>query len=174
MEKKIKNQLETNLEYLSCIMDNILQYLEELWNRFNIDELFLKYKIKNPINPLKDIYKFAFHRSNENNEEIYFLALVFGYLFIKSKLKEIQRLNNDFQQIDINKITKNNLLKRKIIKILKENINGFNMSSLISNVWQNFEENEVFVEDKEMNDLMWNYIQNKTQEDFKSDLINLI
>ena len=50
-------------------MGNILQELEKLWNRFNIDELFLKYKIKTPSNPLKDIYQFQFEYQ-EGNEDI--------------------------------------------------------------------------------------------------------
>jgi len=172
--EKIKNQLETNLTFLSCIMDKILEDLEKLWNRFDIKELFEKYQIENPLKPLEDIYILKRMKTEENGEEIYFLALALGYFFINPKLKEIQRLKDDFQQIDFNEISKLNIFKRKIIKKLKENINDFNMNSLISNVWEKFGENEAFSEDKKMNDLMRNYIQNKTQEDFKSDLINLI
>ena len=73
-----------------------------------------------------------------------------------------------------NKLTLLKLLKKEIIKKLKENISYFNEDSLISNVWEKFVENEVFVEDKKMNDLMWNYINNNSQEAFKLDLINLI
>jgi len=176
LAEKIKNQLETNFEFLSRFMGNILQELEKLWNRFNIDELFLKYNIKTPSNPLKDIYQFQFEdqEGNEDIEEIYFLALVLGYLFIKPKIKEIQRLNDDFQQIDLKEITKNNILKRNIIKQLKENNGDFDMNSLISNVWEKLGKNETFVEDKKMNNLMKNYIQNRTEGDFKSDLISLI
>ena len=174
LNEKIKYQIKTNLECLYCITNNILKNLENLWFKFNIGELFLKYKIKSPLNPLKYIYQLDNQEDTDNNEEIYFLTLVLGYLFLKPKLKQIQKLNNAFQQIDLNEITRNNILKRDIIKKLKENISDFNMSSLISNVWKKFGKNEVFVEDKKMNDLMWNYINNKTEEDFKKDLINLI
>lgn len=155
-------------------MNKILNDLEKLWSLFDIEKLFSKYNIKNPLNPLLDIYKLNNQEDAKNNEELYFLALVFGYLFIKPKLKEIQKLNMDFKQIDLNEITRNNIIKRKIVKKLKGNITDFNMDSLISNVWEKFGENETFVEDKKMNDLMWSYIKNKTKEDFKSDLINLI
>ena len=174
LSDKIKYELRTNLEYLSSLMNKILNDLEKLWSLFDIEKLFSKYNIKNPLNPLLDIYKLNNQEDAKNNEELYFLALVFGYLFIKPKLKEIQKLNMNFKQIDLNEITRNNIIKRKIVKKLKGNITDFNMDSLISNVWEKFGENETFVEDKKMNDLMWSYIKNKTKEDFKSDLINLI
>ena len=174
LSDKIKYELRTNLEYLSSLMNKILNDLEKLWSLFDIEKLFSKYNIKNPLNPLLDIYKLNNQEDAKNNEELYFLALVFGYLFIKPKLKEIQKLNMDFKQIDLNEITRNNIIKRKIVKKLKGNITDFNMDSLISNVWEKFGENETFIEDKKMNDLMWSYIKNKTKEDFKSELINLI
>jgi len=155
-------------------MDKILEDLEKLWNRFDIKNLFEKYQIEAPLNPLEDIYILKRMRTDKNGEEIYFLVLVLGYFFINPKLKEIQRLKNDFQQIDFIEITKKNILKKEIIKKLKENISYFNEDSFISNAWEKFVENEVFVEDKKMNDLIWNYINNNSQEAFKLDLINLI
>ena len=172
--EKIKKELETNLTFLSYIMDTILEDLEKLWNRFDIKNLFEKYQIEIPLNPLEEIYILKRMRKDKNGEEIYFLVLALSYFFINPKLKEIQRLKNDFQQIDFNEISKHNIFKREIIKKLKENISYFNEDSLISNVWEKFVENETFVENKKMNELMWNYINNNSQEDFKLDLINLI
>ena len=51
------------------------------------------------------------------------------------------------------------------------------MSSLISKVWnklRNCDDNEEFVEDKKMDILIKKYLKNKTEEDFKLDLIDLI
>jgi len=174
---KIKNQLESNLSFLSRLMDIILENLEKLWKCFGIKELFEKYEIEQPLNPLEEINSFDINSEDETKEEIYFLILVLNFFFIKPKINEILRLKNDFEKININEIIKQNILKKKIIKNLTQNIRDFNMSSLISKVWnklRDYDQLAKFVEDIKINTLMKNYLKNKTEEDFKFDLINLI
>ena len=174
---KIKNQLESNLSFLSRLMDIILENLEKLWKCFGIKELFEKYEIEQPLNPLEEINSFDINSEDETKEEIYFLILVLNFFFIKPKINEILRLKNDFEKININEIIKQNILKKKIIKNLFKNIRDFRMSSLISKVWnklRNCDDNEEFVEDKKMDILIKKYLKNKTEEDFKLDLIDLI
>ena len=172
---KIKNQLENNLKLLSGFMNKIIEDLEKLWQFFDIKQLFEKYEIVKPLNPLEEISELLkINDEEEYGEEIYFLVLVLSYFYIKPKIDEIQRLKKVFEAIDVNEIIKNNIIKREIIKKLLQNICDFNMSSLISNIWINLSKCEEFVEDKKMNSLIKNYICNIKEKDFKSDLIRLI
>ena len=177
LANKIKNQLENNLSFLSNLMCVIIENLEKLWKCFDIKELFEKYEIELPLNPLEEINLLDVNGENETNEEIYFLILVLSFFFIKPKINEIQRLKNDLEKININEIIKQNILKKKIIRKMKQNIRDFNMSSLISKVWNKLrdcDDSEEFVGVKKMNTLIRNYIKNKTKEDFILDLIGLI
>ena len=175
---KIKKQFENNLSSLSRLMDKLLENLEKLWKFFDIKELFEKYEIEQPLNPLEEIESLDSDEEDEIKvEEIHFLVLVLSFFFIKPKINEIQRLKNDFEKIGISEIIKQNLIKKTIIKKLTQNIRDFNMSSLISKVWDKLrdcDDNVEFVEDKKMNTLIKNYLKNKTEEDFKLDLIDLI
>ena len=166
---KIKTQFESNLTFLSGFMDKIMEDLEKLWKFFDIKQLFEKYEIEKPLNPLEEINTLKINESEEDGEEIYFLCLVLSYFYINQKLKEIQRLKNDFEDIDLNEITKNNIIKKKIIKKLTQNICDFNMSSIISDVWNKLLKCGEFVEDSKMNGFIKSYMSNKQKR-----ILNLI
>ena len=73
-----------------------MKYLKEIhWDGheillfFDIKQLFEKYEIEKPLNPLEEINTLKINESEEDGEEIYFLCLVLSYFYINPKLKEI-------------------------------------------------------------------------------------
>jgi len=48
------------------------------------------------------------------------------------------------------------------------------MDSFLPDIWDKVKDCQKFTDDEEMNKLMIEYVKNKSQEDFKNDLINLI
>lgn len=173
---KIKSQLDENSSFFCCFMNKIVEELEILCKFFDINKTFEKYQIKKPLNIFKSINIFKFINEEENAEEIYFLILVLSYLFIERKIKEIKEIKNSFDKIDLCGITKNIILKKNIIKKMNEHLSNFDLDSLIFNIWDEFKEDDKikFSEDKIMNGYMKDYVKNKSEENFKSDLINLI
>ena len=55
-----------------------------------------------------------------------------------------------------------------------ENINDFDESMPISNIWNQLKKNDNFVEDEKMNKLIISYVKNNDEEVYKNDLFNLL
>ena len=126
------------------------------------------------MNPLQNINRLNLMFEHGATEEIYFLLLIQSYFFISQKIKEVKKIKNEFEKINLDEITKNNILKKNIINEFTKNINDLNMDSLIPNIWDIIKDCKKFTDDEEMNKLMIEYVENKSQEDFRNDLINLI
>ena len=126
------------------------------------------------MNPLQNINRLNLIFKHGATEEIYFLLLIQSYFFISQKIKEVKKIKNEFEKINLDEITKNNILKKNIINEFTKNINDLNMDSLIPNIWDIIKDCKKFTDDEEMNKLMIEYVENKSQEDFRNDLVNLI
>jgi DNA-directed RNA polymerase subunit H (RpoH/RPB5) len=171
---KIKDQIENVSISLCYFMDNIIDEIEKISQFFDIKLLIKKYKIKEPLNPLLNIIRLNYKTNDEPTEEIYFLLLILSYFFISSKIKEMNKIKNDFEKINIDEIIKNNILKRNIINKIIQNLSDLSMDSLLPNIWEKIKDCKKFTDDEEMNKLMVEYVENKSIEDFRNDLVNLI
>ena len=155
-------------------MDNIIDEIEKISQFFDIKQLIKKYKIKEPLNPLLNIIRLNYKTNDEPTEEIYFLLLILSYFFISPKIKEINKIKKDFEKINIDEIIKNNILKRNIINKIIQDLSDLSMDSLLPNIWEKIKDCKKFTDDEEMNKLMVEYVENKSIEDFRNDLVNLI
>lgn len=171
---KIKDQIENVSISLCYFMDNIIDEIEKISQFFDIKLLIKKYKIKEPLNPLLNIIRLNYKTNDEPTEEIYFLLLILSYFFISPKIKEMNKIKNDFEKINIDEIIKNNILKRNIINKIIQNLSDLSMDSLLPNIWEKIKDCKKFTDDEEMNKLMVEYVENKSIEDFRNDLVNLI
>ena len=86
----------------------------------------------------------------------------------------MNKIKNDFEKINIDEIIKNNILKRNIINKIIQNLSDLSMDSLLPNIWEKIKDCKKFTDDEEMNKLMVEYVENKSIEDFRNDLVNLI
>ena len=155
-------------------MNNIIKNIVKISQLFDIKQLMKKYKIKEPLNPLQNINRLNFMIEDGATEEIYFLLLILSYFFISPKIKELNKIKNEFEKINLDEINKNNILKKNIINEFTKNINDFSIDSSLPNIWDKLKDCKKFTDDEEMDKLMIEYVENKSQEDFRNDLINLI
>ena len=155
-------------------MENIIKDIEKISQLFDIQQVMKKYKIKESLNPLQNINRLNLMFEDGVTEDIYFLLLILSYFFISQKIKELKKNKNEFEKINLDEITQNNILKKNTINEFTQNINDLNMDSLIPNIWDIIKDCKKFTDDEEMNKLMIEYVENKSQEDFRNDLINLI
>ena len=169
-----RTTLNNDLSFLYSYLSNIIERIEEISQFFNIDNLFNKYEIALPLNPKKEFDMVKSYDNKECPEEIYYLTLVLSYFFIISNIKTLNRIKNDFEKIGLNEIEKNNIIKKNLIQKYMENINDFDESMLISNIWNKLKKNDNFVEDEEMNKLIINYVKKNNEKDYKNDLFNLL
>ena len=172
--EKFKTKLNNGLSFLYSYLSNITEKIEEIFQLFNIDNLLNKYEITLPLNPIKEFDMIKSYDNKECPEEIYYLTLVFSYFFIISNIKTLDRIKNDFEKIGLNEIAINNIIKKNLIKKFMENINDFDESMPISNIWNQLKKNDNFVEDEKMNKLIISYVKNNDEEVYKNDLFNLL
>ena len=172
--EKFRTTLNDGLSFLYSYLSNIAEKIEEISQLFNIDNLLNKYEITLPLNPKKEFDMIKSYDNKECPEEIYYLTLVFSYFYIISNIKILNRIKNDFEKIGLNEITINNIIKQNLIKKFMENINDFDESMPISNIWNQLKKNDNFVEDEKMNKLIINYVKKNDEEVYKNDLFNLL
>ena len=173
ISKKIRSQLENDSMLLYSNMNIMAEEIEKIYQFFNAEDLLIKYGIKQPLNPALVMAKLRSIISKKNEEEIHYLILAISQLFIDSKIKYLKAIEKDIEKVNLYEITKNNIAKKNIIKFFIDNINNTdNTFPLID--WDELKKNNDFSNDKKINDLIINYVNSKSKEDYIMDLKNLI
>ena len=173
ISKKIRSQLENDSMLLYSNMNIITEEIEKIYQFFNIKDLLAKYGIKQPLNPVLVMAKLRSIVATKNEEEIHYLILVITQIFIESKIKYLKEIEKVLEKVNLNEITKNNVTKKNIIKYFIDNINNTDNTFPIID-WDEIRKNNDFSNDKKINDLIINYVNSKSKEDYLMDLKNLI
>ena len=118
---------------------------------------------------MKKIQMSNFNRT----EEKYCLILVFSYFYVISNIKALNKIKNNFEQINLEEVTKINIIKENLIsKYVKDTIKLD--EDITPDVWNKVKNCKKFVDDEAMNKLIVNYVNGKQKEDYKNDLFNLL
>lgn len=172
--KKLKTQLKYDSELLYTFLKMITKEIEKLYNFFDINYLFEKYKIVQPLNPIKALSAIRNITNEEYGEETYYLILLFLYFFVSSNINILDKIKSGFERIDLEELTKSNIIKKNLIKSFISNISDLDGNILNSNIWSELKYCHQFVEDEELNKSIIKYVEKNSQEEFKNDLIQLI
>ena len=173
ISKKIRSQLENDSMLLYSNMNIITEEIEKIYQFFNIKDLLAKYGIKQPLNPVLLMAKLRSIVATKNEEEIHYLILVITQIFIESKIKYLKEIEKVLEKVNLNEITKNNVTKKNIIKYFIDNINNTDNTFPIID-WDEIRKNNDFSNDKKIKDLIINYVNSKSKDDYIMDLKNLI
>ena len=172
--KKFKAQLKYDSELLYTFLKRITKEIEKLYEFFDISYLFEKYKIVQPLNPIKVLSTIRNITNEEYEEETYYLILLCLYFFVSSNINILDKIKNGFERIDLEELTKSNIIKKNLIKSFISNISDLDGNILNSNIWSELKYCHQFVEDEELNKSIIKYVKENSQEMFKNDLIELI
>ena len=112
--------------------------------------------------------------NEEYGEETYYLILLFLYFFVSSNINILDKIKSGFERIDLEELTKSNIIKKNLIKSFISNISDLDGNILNSNIWSELKYCHQFVEDEELNKSIIKYVEKNSQEEFKNDLIQLI
>ena len=163
------------MDRLCSNFDNIIEEIEEISGFFDIKKLFNKYSISEPIDSLKEFMKIrGLKLANESAEEIYYLILLVSFLFCESEIKDVKKMRQSLEKINVVELCKSNIIKKKLVKIFCDEIEKSDQIDLTNKIWNDIKKGGKLVEDEEMNLLIKNYIEKNDKEDYKKDLINLI
>ena len=110
----------------------------------------------------------------ESAEEIYYLILLLSFLFCDSKIKNVEKMRQNLEKMNMVELCKSNIFKKKLVRKFNDEIDNLTQIDLTNKIWNDIKKGGKFVEDKEMNILIKNYTEKNTKEDYKKDLINLI
>ena len=169
---KEKKKITENLGFLYVNYDDTINEIEDISKFFDIKNLFNKYNISQPLDPLKEFIKIQRLKIEINSaEEIYYLFLLISFCYYDSKIKYFEKMK---QRLEKTSLIKSNIIKKNLIKIFIEKINNISQVDLINKIWNDSKKGGEFVEDKEMNQLIKRYMKEKNVEDYKKDLTNLI
>ena len=86
----------------------------------------------------------------------------------------MDKIKNGFERIDLEELTKSNIIKKNLIKSFISNISDFDGNILNSNIWSELKYCHQFIEDEDLNKSIIKYVKENSQEGFKNDLIELI
>ena len=170
--ENFKESLDSNLDFLFGYLKNTAEKLEEIAQYLDIKALLTKYKISQPLSPKKEMKKIQMSNFNRT-EEKYCLILVFSYFYVISNIKALNKIKNNFEQINLEEVTKINIIKENLIsKYVKDTIKLD--EDITPDVWNKVKNCKKFVDDEAMNKLIVNYVNGKQKEDYKNDLFNLL
>ena len=173
--EKEKKKIEYDLDNLYTNYDSIIEEIEDISEFFDIKKLFNKYRISNPLDPLKEFIKIRGLKIGiESAEEIYYLILLLSFLFCDSKIKNVEKMRQNLEKMNVVELCKSNIFKKKLVRKFNDEIDNLTQIDLTNKIWNDIKKGGKFVEDKEMNILIKNYTEKNTKEDYKKDLINLI
>ena len=173
--EKEKKKIEYDLDNLYTNYDSIIEEIEDISEFFDIKKLFNKYGISVPLDPLKEIMKIrGLKLANESAEEIYYLILLLSFLFCDSEIKDVEKMRQSLEKMNVVELCKSNIFKKKLVRKFNDEIDNLTQIDLTNKIWNDIKKGGKFVEDKEMNILIKNYTEKNTKEDYKKDLINLI
>ena len=173
--EKEKNKIEDDLDILYTNFDTIIEEIEDISEFFDIKKLFNKYSISVPLDPLKEIMKIrGLKLTSQSLEEIYYLILLVSFLFCDSEIKEVEKMRQSLEKMNVVELCKSNIIKKKLVKIFCDEIEKSDQIDLTNKIWNDIKKGGKLVEDEEMNLLIKNYIEKNDKEDYKKDLINLI
>ena len=172
--KKFKAQLKYDSELLYTFLETITKEIEKLYQFFDIKYLFEKYKIVQPLNPIKALNAIRNITNEEYEEEIYYLILLCLYFFVSSNINVLGKIKSSFERIDLEVLTKSNIIEKNLVKSFINNISDLDGNILNSNIWNELKYCYQFVEDEELNKSIIKYVKENSQEDFKNDLKELI
>ena len=174
ISQKNRKDLEKHSNLLYTNMNIIEKELEMISQFFDIKKLLTKYKIKQPVDPVKVINYSRSIVGENNDDEIHYLILVISQLFIDSKIKNLNSIEKELEKVNLNEITKNNIIKKNIIKSFIDNINSNSGITFPLIDWDELQKSNDFLNDKNMNDLIIKYVRNESKENYIKDLNNLI
>ena len=173
--EKEKKKIEYDLDNLYTNYDSIIEEIEDISEFFDIKKLFNKYRISNPLDPLKEFIKIRGLKIGiESAEEIYYLILLLSFLFCDSKIKNMEKMRQNLEKMNVVELCKSYIFKKKLVRKFNDEIDNLTQIDLTNKIWNDIKKGGKFVEDKEMNILIKNYTEKNTKEDYKKDLINLI
>ena len=173
--EKEKKKIEYDLDNLYTNYDSIIEEIEDISEFFDIKKLFNKYRISNPLDPLKEFIKIRGLKIGiESAEEIYYLILLLSFLFCDSKIENMEKMRQNLEKMNVVELCKSNIFKKKLVRKFNDEIDNLTQIDLTNKIWNDIKKGGTFVEDKEMNILIKNYTEKNTKEDYKKDLINLI
>ena len=173
--KREKKKIEFDLNKLYSNLGKIIEEIEDISEFFDIKKLFNKYSISEPLDPLEEFMKITdLTPPNESAEEIYYLILLVSFLFCDSEIKEVEKMRQSLEKMNVVELCKSNIIKKKLVKIFCDEIEKSDQIDLTNKIWNDIKKGGKLVEDEEMNLLIKNYIEKNDKEDYKKDLINLI
>jgi vacuolar-type H+-ATPase subunit I/STV1 len=179
--QKFGHKLDNDLEFLYSCLKIIITNLGEVNHIFDnedVQKLLNKYKITQPVDLIKAFNNLTTSLYKNNHlEEIYYLIYVISYCLVSSIIKALIKIKNEFDKLALDKIIENNIIKEELIsKFMKEvNIPGENI--LNQDIWKQIQRCKNFIKDKEMNEMdkkIINYVETKSIDDYKKDLISLL
>ena len=172
-----KNNLDDDLDFLYSELNNIITNIGEVAQIFDIKILFNKYGINQPVDLKKAFTKIKKSLyQNKFLEEIYYLIHIISYFLIISIIKALNMIKDEYEKKVLNKIIENNIIKENLIyQFMKEvNIAKNEGDILNQDFWEQIKNCKTFIEDEAMNNNIINYVKDKTINDYKNDLLNLL
>ena len=172
---EFERKINKDYNFLYKFLEHIIVKIGEVEKIFDIKTLLDKYDIKQPIDLLNSfsIMKESLFASN-CPEEIYYLCYVISYFLVISYIKALNKVKDEFNKIGLNKLIENNISKQNLISKYIKEVNTAGENILNKDIWKDIQECDEFVEDKDMNEKICNYVKIKKKNDYKKELLSLL